>query len=279
MEPGRQGRRAVLLPRRQGALQRDAATRPPAEDVDDEYPIILTTGRVVSQFLSGTQTRRIGPLVDQCPEPRIEMHPQLARELGIADGDWVTVETRRGNCTLRAPVVTTIRPDTVFIPYHWAGPQERQPADDRRAGPDLEDPRVQGVRGAGAQGGGAAGVRRCPRAATVGQVANACLFQTRWSSSSTRAAASAARRASRPARECDTHKGHSMIHLDYVDRAHSTQTVPVVCMHCDSPTCAEVCPADAIKRTEDGVVQTRAQAALHRLQQLRARLPVRRARR
>lgn len=56
--------------------------------------------------------------------------------------------------------------------------------------------------------------------------------------------------------ECDTHKGHSMIHLDYVDRAHSTQTVPVVCMHCDSPTCAEVCPADAIKRTADGVVQT-----------------------
>lgn len=56
--------------------------------------------------------------------------------------------------------------------------------------------------------------------------------------------------------ECDTHKGHSMIQLDYVDRAHSTQTAPVVCMHCDSPTCAEVCPADAIKRTEDGVVQT-----------------------
>src|SRR5690606_840790 len=51
--------------------------------------------------------------------------------------------------------------------------------------------------------------------------------------------------------ECDSHKGQSMIQLDYVDRAHSTQTAPVVCMHCDSPTCAEVCPADAIKRTED----------------------------
>jgi Fe-S-cluster-containing dehydrogenase component len=56
--------------------------------------------------------------------------------------------------------------------------------------------------------------------------------------------------------ECDTHKGMSMIQLDYVDRAQSTQTMPVVCMHCDTPTCAEVCPADAIKRTEDGVVQT-----------------------
>ncbi len=56
--------------------------------------------------------------------------------------------------------------------------------------------------------------------------------------------------------ECDTHKGHPMIHLEYVDRAHSVQTVPTVCMHCDSPTCAEVCPADAIKKTADGVVQT-----------------------
>ena len=56
--------------------------------------------------------------------------------------------------------------------------------------------------------------------------------------------------------ECDTHKGHSMIHLEYVDRAHSVQTSPVICMHCDTPTCAEVCPADAIKRTDDGVVQT-----------------------
>ena len=56
--------------------------------------------------------------------------------------------------------------------------------------------------------------------------------------------------------ECDTHRGLSMIHLQYVDRPISVQTVPVVCMHCDSPTCAEVCPADAIKRTGDGVVQT-----------------------
>jgi Fe-S-cluster-containing dehydrogenase component len=56
--------------------------------------------------------------------------------------------------------------------------------------------------------------------------------------------------------ECDTHRGHSLIHLETVDRSRSTQTTPMVCMHCDSPTCAEVCPADAIKRTGDGVVQT-----------------------
>jgi assimilatory nitrate reductase catalytic subunit len=95
--------------------------RTPADDVDAEYPLMLTTGRVVSQFLSGTQTRRIGPLVDQYPEPRIEMHPQLAEKLGIKDGDWATAESRRGDITLKAMVVTTIRPDTIFIPYHWAG--------------------------------------------------------------------------------------------------------------------------------------------------------------
>lgn len=94
---------------------------PPAEDVDDEFPVILTTGRVVSQYLSGTQTRRIGPLVDQCPEPFIEIHPQLASRYGIKDGEWVRIEARRGICTLRARIVTTIRPDTVFVPYHWGG--------------------------------------------------------------------------------------------------------------------------------------------------------------
>jgi Fe-S-cluster-containing dehydrogenase component len=56
--------------------------------------------------------------------------------------------------------------------------------------------------------------------------------------------------------ECGTHRGISMIHLDEVDRSVTTQTVPMVCMHCEDPTCAEVCPADAIKQNEDGVVQS-----------------------
>ncbi len=56
--------------------------------------------------------------------------------------------------------------------------------------------------------------------------------------------------------ECGTHRGQSLIHLEFVDRAASTQTAPMVCMHCEDPTCAEVCPADAIKQNEDGVVQS-----------------------
>jgi Fe-S-cluster-containing dehydrogenase component len=56
--------------------------------------------------------------------------------------------------------------------------------------------------------------------------------------------------------ECGTHRGQSLIHLERVDRAASTQTAPMVCMHCEDPTCAHVCPADAIKQTEEGIVQS-----------------------
>ncbi len=54
--------------------------------------------------------------------------------------------------------------------------------------------------------------------------------------------------------ECGTHRGISLIHLETLDRAHTVQTTPQVCMHCENPTCAQVCPADAIKQTAEGVV-------------------------
>jgi assimilatory nitrate reductase catalytic subunit len=95
--------------------------RPAAEEPDEEYPLILTTGRVVAHYLSGTQTRRIGALMHQTPEPYCEMHPRLADKLGVGEGDFVQVESRRGEVTVRALIVRTIRPDTVFIPYHWPG--------------------------------------------------------------------------------------------------------------------------------------------------------------
>ena len=93
--------------------------RESGDPVDADFPIYLTTGRVVSQYLSGTQTRRIGALVDQYPEPKLELHPRLAAQYGIATGDWVRITSRRSEMTLQAMVVRTIRPDTVFIPYHW----------------------------------------------------------------------------------------------------------------------------------------------------------------
>src|SRR5205814_3575501 len=74
-----------------------------------------------SQYLSGTQTRRIPALVNQYPEPLCELHPILAAKLGVKDRDLVKVSSRRGEITLPALVVKSIRPDTVFIPYHWPG--------------------------------------------------------------------------------------------------------------------------------------------------------------
>lgn len=97
--------------------------REPSEVVDTEYPVVMTTGRVVSQYLSGTQTRRIGKLVDQYPQPLLEIHPKLAYHYGIKDGEQVTVKTRRGEATFPAQIVESIREDTVFIPYHWGGKQ------------------------------------------------------------------------------------------------------------------------------------------------------------
>jgi assimilatory nitrate reductase catalytic subunit len=93
--------------------------RPAAEEPDEEYPVVLTTGRVVAHYLSGTQTRRIGPLMRQAPQPYCEIHPRLASKIGVEDGDFVKVESRRGSVTVRAMIVQTIRPDTVFIPYHF----------------------------------------------------------------------------------------------------------------------------------------------------------------
>ncbi len=92
---------------------------PPAEEPDEEYPMVLTTGRVIYHYLSGNQTRRTPFLKEQAPFPWVEMHERAAERMGIADGDWVTVRTRRGEMTVPALVVRSIRPDTMFIPYHY----------------------------------------------------------------------------------------------------------------------------------------------------------------
>lgn len=89
------------------------------EKPDDEFPLIYTTGRIVHQYLSGNQTRRIGFLVQQCPEPFVEIHPETAAKHGIRDGERVKVVSRRGEGVFPALVVATIRPDTIFVPYHW----------------------------------------------------------------------------------------------------------------------------------------------------------------
>ncbi|MET7984321.1 molybdopterin oxidoreductase family protein [Streptomyces sp. NPDC005281] len=95
--------------------------RPAAEEPDEEYPVLLTTGRVVAQYQSGAQTRRVDELNAAAPGPFVEMHPRLAERLGAADGDAVTVVSRRGRAVAPARITASIRPDTVFMPFHWPG--------------------------------------------------------------------------------------------------------------------------------------------------------------
>jgi assimilatory nitrate reductase catalytic subunit len=94
--------------------------RPSADEINEEYPIYLTTGRVIFHYLSGTQTRRIGFLNDECPEPYVEIHPKLAQKYGIEEGELIRITSRRNSIELNAQIVKTIRPDTVFVPFHWA---------------------------------------------------------------------------------------------------------------------------------------------------------------
>ncbi|MFF8281051.1 molybdopterin oxidoreductase family protein [Streptomyces lateritius] len=95
--------------------------RAAAEETDAEYPIVLTTGRVVAQYQSGAQTRRVDELNAAAPGPFVELHPRLASRLGVADGERVAVVSRRGRSVAPARVTTAIRPDTVFMPFHWPG--------------------------------------------------------------------------------------------------------------------------------------------------------------
>jgi assimilatory nitrate reductase catalytic subunit len=97
--------------------------QPPAEDRDTEYPLCLTTGRVLAHYQSGTQTRRVARLQDAVPEPLAEMHPATARVAQVSSGELVTLTTRRGSATFRLRVTPTIREDTVFLPFHWGGEQ------------------------------------------------------------------------------------------------------------------------------------------------------------
>ncbi|MER8221068.1 molybdopterin oxidoreductase family protein [Streptomyces sp. NPDC094143] len=92
-----------------------------AEEPDDEYPVLLTTGRVVAQYQSGAQTRRVAELNAAAPGPFVEIHPRLAARLGASEGDPVAVVSRRGRAVAPARITTAIRPDTVFMPFHWPG--------------------------------------------------------------------------------------------------------------------------------------------------------------
>jgi assimilatory nitrate reductase catalytic subunit len=95
--------------------------RPPAEEPDERYPLYLTTGRLLVHYQSGAQTRRVRALNDVEPEAFVEVHPDTASSLSIADGELVHVVTRRGQVACKARFSRAIRFDTLFMPFHFAG--------------------------------------------------------------------------------------------------------------------------------------------------------------
>ncbi len=97
------------------------AYRRAAEVPDGEYPLYFTTGRYREHYNSGAQTRRVGALVDAKPQPKLEMHPHLARKLGLDEGDGAVVESRRGAVEFSVLLSPDIRVDTLFAPFHWGG--------------------------------------------------------------------------------------------------------------------------------------------------------------
>ena len=95
--------------------------RPAGEEPDDDYPFWFITGRYKEHYNSGSQTRRVEALVDAQPAPRLEIHPRLADRLGLAPGDPIAVESRRGRVVFESSISPEIRFDTVFAPFHWGG--------------------------------------------------------------------------------------------------------------------------------------------------------------
>ena len=94
--------------------------QPPAEEPDQEYPFILTTGRVLQHFHTGSMTRRVDGLEYLEPEERLHIHPSDASRLGLVDGDWTLVASRRGQVRVRARVTHQVQPGLVFLTFHFA---------------------------------------------------------------------------------------------------------------------------------------------------------------
>jgi formate dehydrogenase major subunit len=93
--------------------------KPPAEVTDADYPFILTTGRILFHYHTGTMTRRSPTLNAEVPTGYVEISPEDAAELGIAKGDMVKVRTRRGEVTTPAKVTKDIPKGILFMPFHF----------------------------------------------------------------------------------------------------------------------------------------------------------------
>ncbi len=93
---------------------------PPAEQVDEQFPLYLTTGRVLYQYHTGTMTRKTDGLNERAPESFVEISPADAEKYGLTDGDKVRIASRRGEIVAKMTVSPKAVDGTVFIPFHYA---------------------------------------------------------------------------------------------------------------------------------------------------------------
>ncbi len=91
----------------------------PVELPDEEYPFILTTGREVAHYNFGSMTRKTQALEELCPEALAEINPVDAKTMGISEGDWLELTSRRGSVRIRATITDNSQEGTVFVPYHF----------------------------------------------------------------------------------------------------------------------------------------------------------------
>ena len=91
----------------------------PAEMPDDDYPMIMTTGRQLEHWHTGSMTRRANVLDKVEPQANASMHPQTLRKLGVEAGDMVSIETRRGSISIMARVDKAIAEDMIFVPFAY----------------------------------------------------------------------------------------------------------------------------------------------------------------
>jgi predicted molibdopterin-dependent oxidoreductase YjgC len=93
---------------------------PPREEPDREYPILLTTGRILYHYHTGTMSRRVGGLDALRPDGVVEVNPEDARAVGLSDGDLAEVVSRRGKVVARCQLARRSRPGSVFMSFHYA---------------------------------------------------------------------------------------------------------------------------------------------------------------
>ena len=125
------------------AVMRPVVPTAVADDVRPDAPLYLITGRVMQHYQSGTQTRRVPELLAASPHSFVQINPMTASRLGISEGDAVEVTSARGSCVAPARLSEDLRPEVVFMPFHYPGAESANAVTNTAADPISGMPEVK----------------------------------------------------------------------------------------------------------------------------------------